>query len=266
MVLYDPFETKTSFGYLEKVVNILEEPICLLGGWGVYLTVNEEFRVENTTNYHGSRDIDLGFHIDSSLNEKDLSKSTIKKAIDVLINNGFEPERWHYYKIVEYGTNKELSLKEAEKKQTHDIFKMYVDPIVDYVHPSFKKFFNFDPIDEPFLTQVFENKTKRKELKKFKKLLWLPTADVLLATKIKSSITRSDDKYTKDICDIYAVCWYSDITFRDIIAKVHEILDKKYFHKLIERINQDRSVFHKAEIAIGIDAEIISNTLEELCS
>ena len=231
---------------------------------GVYLTVNEQFKKENTTNYHGSRDIDLGFHIKPSLDEKELGKSTIKKTIDILKGNGFEPERWHYYKIVEYGTNKELSLKEAEKKQTHDIFKIYVDLIVDYVHPSFNKVFNFDPIDEAFLTQVFENKSKRKYFKEFKKPLWIPTADVLLASKIKSAITRTDDKYTKDICDIYALCWYSDITFRDMMVKAHDLLDKKYFEKLKERINKDRSVFYNAEIAINIDAEIISNTFLEL--
>ena len=40
MPLYAKYETDTSFDYLEKIIKILEEPICILGGWAVYLTVN----------------------------------------------------------------------------------------------------------------------------------------------------------------------------------------------------------------------------------
>ncbi len=84
MALYAKYETDTSFDYLEKIIKILEEPICILGGWGVYLTVNEKFKEDMGLNYLGSRDIDLGFHINPSLNEKELSRSTIKKALDNL--------------------------------------------------------------------------------------------------------------------------------------------------------------------------------------
>ncbi|MEA2055334.1 MAG: hypothetical protein U9O49_00695, partial [Candidatus Thermoplasmatota archaeon] len=165
------------------------------------------------------------------------------------------------------GTDKELSKEEAKRIPSHDIFTIFVDPIVDYVHPLFKKIFNFDPVDETFLTHVFTEKTKRKELTEFNKLLWLPTADVLLATKIKSAINRQkDEKYIKDICDIYALSWYSGIKYHKISVEVHKILEEPYFKKLQKRINQDKSVFDKANIATGIDSEIIMNILENLCS
>lgn len=267
MALYAKYETDTSFDYLEKIIEILDEPICILGGWAVYLTVNKKFNEDLGLNYLGSRDVDLGFHIDPSLNEKELSQSTMKHALNILEENGFKPQGFRYYKEIEYGTDKELSKEEAKKIPPHDIFTIFVDPIVDFVHPLFKKIFNFDPVDETFLTHVFNSKTKRKELTEFDKLLWLPTPDVLLATKIKSAVNRQkDEKYIKDICDIYALSWYSDIKYHKINTEVHTILEESYFKKLQKRIDQDKSVFYKANIATGIDSEIIKNNLENLCS
>ena len=61
MTLYSIFETETSFTYLQEIVKILKEPICILGGWAVYFTVNNAFKEDQGRNYLGSRDIDLGF-------------------------------------------------------------------------------------------------------------------------------------------------------------------------------------------------------------
>jgi hypothetical protein len=267
MALYAKYETDKSFDYLEKIIEILEEPICILGGWAVYLTVNNKFKEDLGPDYLGSRDIDLGFHINHSLNEKELSESTMKKALNMLEKNGFKPQGFRYYKEIEYGTDKELSKEDAKRLPSHNIFTMYVDPIVDYVHPSFKKIFDFNPVDETFLTPVFKDKVKRKELIEFDKLLWLPAADVLLATKIKSAINRQkDEKYIKDLCDIYALSWYSDLKYNKIQSEVHKILEDSYFEKLHKRMNNDKSVFDKASIAMGIDSEIIRNLLENLCS
>ena len=52
---------------LSKVLSELGGQVCLLGGWAVYLTVNENFRASEGRNFMGSRDIDLGFHVDQRL-------------------------------------------------------------------------------------------------------------------------------------------------------------------------------------------------------
>jgi len=140
MALYAKYETDTSFDYLKKIIEILDEPICILGGWAVYLTVNNKFKADLGSDYIGSRDVDLGFHIEPSLNEKDLLLSTMKKALNTLEENGFKPQGFRYYKEIEYGTEKELSKEEAKRKPPHDIFTIFVDPIVDFIHPSFKKY------------------------------------------------------------------------------------------------------------------------------
>ncbi len=69
MTLYSKFETETSYQYLKRIIEVLNEPVCLLGGWAVYLTVNTRFRESQGRNYLGSRDIDIGFHVDKNLDE-----------------------------------------------------------------------------------------------------------------------------------------------------------------------------------------------------
>ena len=91
MPLYNEFETETSYRYLQQIINISEEPICLLGGWAVYLTVNDDFNKNQGRNYLGSRDIDIGFHINRNLNEAQLKNTTIAKSLSLLENDGFKP-------------------------------------------------------------------------------------------------------------------------------------------------------------------------------
>jgi hypothetical protein len=74
-MLYEPNEIRTSEKQLEKIFEQLEEPTCLLGGWAIYHTVNKNFEKANGRKYIGSRDIDIGFHIDKHWNEEQLTKS-----------------------------------------------------------------------------------------------------------------------------------------------------------------------------------------------
>ena len=60
--MYQEFETRTSYNYLQKVISVLQEPVCILGGWAVFLQVNKNFQKAQGRPYLGSRDIDLGFH------------------------------------------------------------------------------------------------------------------------------------------------------------------------------------------------------------
>ena len=152
MALYSEFETKTSYKYLQQIINILDEPICLLGRWAVYITVNDNFYKDQGRNYLGSRDIDLGFHIDKNLEEKQLNKTTISKSLKLIEKEGFKPQGFRYYKEINYETGKELTPEEAKTTPTHNIFTMFIDPIVDYIHPSFQKILRFNPVDEPLLT------------------------------------------------------------------------------------------------------------------
>ena len=265
MTLYTEFETETSYKYLQQIINILDEPICLLGGWAVYITVNDNFKKDQGRNYLGSRDIDLGFHVDKNLNEKQLNDSTIAKSLALLEKEGFKLLGFRYYKEIHYETGEELTPEEVKSTPTYNIFTIYVDPIVDNVHPLFKKVFGFAPVDESLLTLVFEDKKHRMELKEFNKLLWIPTPEILLATKIKSIPNRTrDEKLVKDICDAYVLSWYSGKDFQEIKNALKNLVTSISLEKLRIRLKDEEELFQKAENAMGIEAETIKNTIINL--
>jgi len=96
------------------------------------------------------------------------------------------------------------------------IFPMYIDLIVDSIPKDFKKKFGFNPIDEPLLKKVFNNK-KYNVINEFGKKLLLPNPKLLLAMKINSLPDRDKEhKKIKDICDIFALAWYSNINPKTI--------------------------------------------------
>jgi len=265
MRLYSEFETETSYKYLKKIINILNEPICLLGGWAVYITVNTRFKEDQGRNYLGSRDIDIGFHVDKNFNEEQLKNSTIAKSLSLLEKEGFKLLGFRYYKNIHYETGEELKPGEAKDTPTHNIFTMYVDPIVDNIHPLFKEIFGFTPVDETLLTLVFGDKGYRIELKEFNKLLWVPTPEILLATKIKSIPNRTrDEKLVKDVCDVYVLGWYSGIDFKEIRNALHEIVTTRDLEKIWEHLKSEEELFQRAERAMGIDAEAIKNLIKNL--
>lgn len=264
MALYNKFETDTFSTYLKRIITKLEDPICLLGGWAVYLTVNDFFSKDQGRNYLGSRDIDIGFYINTSLSKTKLKDTTIGKSLAALKTLGFNNIGFRYYKDIHYATGKELTQDEAKRTPTHDIFPMYIDPIVNEIHPSFKETFGFTPADEPLLTLVFLHKKYRTELIEFNKHLWLPSPEILLATKMKSVPRRTkDEKLIKDICDIYVLLWYSGKDYMRLQEETWRILSENDKKQIQTFIRKEHDIFKKTSTAIDIDAETIKNLLEK---
>ena len=263
MTLYQKFETDNSYKYLQQIIDLSEEPICILGGWAVFFTVNELYKKETGSDYLGSKDIDLGFHIDVNFKEHQLKNTTIGKTISLLEKNGFQSQGSRYYKDISIESGKELTLEESKNEPAHNVFKMYIDLMVDNVHPSFRKIFKFDPLDEDLLNLVFEKTTMRTELTTFKKLLWLPAPEILLSTKIKSLPDRTEDKRIKDICDIYAISFFSNKKVTELIKESKILLEKDRFEKLKPLLESDDD-FLKAAEHLLVDGESIKNLFKEL--
>jgi len=265
MTLYNEFETKTSYKYLQQVVSLMDEPICLLGGWAVYLIVNDNFQKEQGRNYLGSRDIDLGYYIHKNFNEEQLKNSTIVKSLSSIEKEGFKSLGFRYYKEIHYETGKELTSEEAKQTPTHNIFTMYIDPIVNETHPLFRKILGFSPVDELLLTPVFKDKRNRLVLKEFNRFLWIPKPEILIATKIKSIPNRTqDEKLVKDICDIYVLGWYSGESFQKIKSSLKKYLKNYDLMKLSELIKLEKNLFEKVEIALDIKAETVKTLFDNL--
>ena len=247
--MYLEFETKTSYNYLKHVISALEEPICILGGWAVFLHVNKNFRKAQGRLYLGSRDIDVGFHLDKSATVEHLRNSALAKSLDILQNKlKFQSVSFRLLKEIHTETKEEIG--EGKIIPAHFIFPLYIDILVDAIPPKFREVFHFQPADEPLLRFVFEGKKHREELREFNKKLWLPKPELLLATKLKALKNRDKEhKKIKDICDIFALLWYSGEKSLDLQKKVAQFLPSKNILKTISAL--DEADYQKASVQLN---------------
>lgn len=264
MPLYSKIETSTSNKYLQEVVNILKEPVCLLGGWAVYFTVNENFSEAQGRNYLGSKDIDIGFYLDEDIGTNALKQSTLGKSIESLKDRGFRGQGSRFYLDIDRETKEELDPESAKGVATHNIIKIYVDLIVDNIHPDFREIFGFQPIDEPLLKHVFTDDKHHRELKEFGKKLLLPSPEILIATKAKSIPGRTrDEKKIKDVCDLYALAWYSNKKFRVLKNESSPFIEDA--QKVLDELNSE-ALYEKAGTALEIEADTVKSTLTDFLS
>lgn len=237
--MYKEFETKTSYKYLKEVICALDEPICILGGWAVMLTVNKAFQSAIGKPYLGSRDIDLGFNVGSG-------KYALADAIKILGKLRFRELSFRMFKEVHTETEEEIS--EGQKIPAHFIFPMYVDLIVDEIPAGFRKEFGFQPIDEPLLKHVFEGRYANVTL--FGRKVMLPTTELLIAMKIKSLPSRDKEhKKIKDICDIFALLWYGNAGRDNVKREVLRYVSAKDMKKCISSVT--KSEMEKAGLQLG---------------
>jgi hypothetical protein len=261
-MLYEPNELKTSERQLEKIFKQLPSPTCLLGGWAAYHIVNKSFEKANGRKYIGSRDIDIGFHIDKAWTQKQLAKSKFATAIGIIENMGFRCISFRLEKDFNLDTGMELTPEQSTRLPLYQIFQLYVDPIVDYIHPRIKALLGFVPIDEPLLSLVFQDKMHTKAIL-FEKTVLLPEPHVLLAMKLNSAPKRDkENKRIKDIADIYALLWHSNIALPQLKKQLFSIYPKEQTTKTIQGFKKED--IEKASVAIGMNAQELSRVLAEL--
>jgi len=111
---------------------------CLLGGWAVYMNVNERFRADHGRDYIGSRDIDVGFLLDPG---KPLEDSEFARVFGDLRASGFRGQAFRMYKEYDRETGLELSPEEAMAKPSFEILNLYLDLVVDRIPDSFVEVF-----------------------------------------------------------------------------------------------------------------------------
>ncbi|MDE1818709.1 MAG: hypothetical protein KGI19_08920 [Thaumarchaeota archaeon] len=242
----------------------MTEPVCLMGGWAVYLTVNTKFNELNGRDYIGSRDIDLGFHIDPKWSAKELQGSALAQSAKILKDRGFNGISSRFVKYYDINTKAEITEEESRKKPSYEMFQLYVDPMGDNTHANAHEILGFSLLDEPLLSHVFIDR-KIVTLDAFGGTFTLPTSETLISMKLKSAPNRTkDDKRIKDISDIYALSWYSDVEFQTLKQKVQQILGIKYISEVVSNFTKDEYI--AVSTAIGIAPEEISRVTNELAN
>ncbi len=261
-MLYDINETKTSQKQLIQIFKSLKGPVCLLGGWAVFHIVNKNFEKANGRSYIGSRDIDIGFHIDKDWTEKQLRESDFVSALSTIEKVGFSSVSFRLVKDFDIDTGKEISPEESVKLPLHQIFQLFIDPIVDYIHPKIKDILGFVPIDEPLLSLLFQNRMHT-TIDIFGREAILPKPELLLAMKLNSAPRRDkESKRIKDIADIYALMWYSDIDLPTLKKQLFSINSKEEARKTVRTFTEED--IEKVSKTIGVATREISRVLTEL--
>lgn len=259
---YQPSETKTSQKQLQGILTLLRDPQCLLGGWAVYYLVNQNFQKATGRDYIGSRDIDIGFHIKKDWTKEQLEKTEFINTIKTLENMGFRSVSFRLFKDFNLDNGQELTPKESTKLPLYQIFQLYIDPIVDNLHSEMKGLLGFVPIDEPLLSLVFEEKIYS-IVPFFGKSIMLPKPHVMLAMKLNSAPRRDKEhKLIKDIADIYALSWHSNIPLSELKRQLYSICSKEKTGKTIRSFTKQDIV--RVSQLLGIAHEELSRVLTEL--
>lgn len=260
--MYDEFETKTSLNYLDKVFSITAEPACLIGGWAVYFTVNERFRERFGRNYLGSRDIDMGFCIDKKWSERQLGESAFAKTLNALESKlDFKLQGFRLRKDFHLLHEKELAAEEAKTVASSFLFTLFVDLAVNETHPKFRKAFGFAPLPEPLIGTIFKSEKHRITLKKGKGI-WLPAAEVLLATKLNSVNHRNkEDKRAKDIMDITALLLFATPETKELLKNLWQFYSRKKAITAIKKISEKEK--ESASKILGIEKNLADAAFEE---
>ena len=206
--MYDKPETDISWKHLKAVIENLDEPMVVIGGWAVYYLVNEGYKRNTGRDYIGSRDIDLGFQITDEPEHSAFALTYTKLIQDL----DFRPLSFgRLYKEMDRNTGETLEPEIAKNTPSYDIFPMYVDLIIDQITREFVEHFGFTPIDESLLQPIFQDAGNRTERCEFGRNLWLPAPDLLLSMKIKSHPDRDKEhKRLKDLSDITALVLYTN--------------------------------------------------------
>ena len=93
---YVPQITELSEQELQGVLEAAEPPVCLLGGWAVHLHVTPGFLAEHGREYIGSRDIDIGVHVDGNWIGEDVPETPVGETISAIENRGYTKSQFGF--------------------------------------------------------------------------------------------------------------------------------------------------------------------------
>ncbi len=258
--MYAESETEISQAYLKQVIECIEGPVVILGGWAVQFLVNEGYREITGRNYLGSRDIDLGFFMEG----QNVDDTPFAKAYSVLVNElGFRPLSFRLFREMHAETGEPLDMATARDLPSHQIFHVYVDMVLDRIPENFREHFGFTPIDEPLLAHVFAEEGRHLEREEFGKTIWIPTADILLAMKVRTLPDRDKEhKRIKDVCDIAALTlfgsmpreegWLEELIGKEDIDRFKEVLTREDIERASEIIAIEPVAVEGALTRIGL--------------
>lgn len=264
---YVPQVTQLSEQELQAVFQAAEPPVCLLGGWAVHLHVNPGFQDEVGREYIGSRDIDIGVHIDPSWTAEELQGKPVGQSLTAIHELGYTESRFGFVQHFHRETQERISEDEAGEYDMHEIFQVYIDVIPDTAElAAFREAFGFTPPAEPLLQPVFEA-NKGEPLARH--VSWpvdenvrIASPELLAAMKILSLPDREKShKQVKDVADLHALVWYVD-DYSEIKPAILDHVTETDLDKLDATLNE--TIFENAANLLQVDTQLISESIKRL--
>lgn len=259
--------TRYSRGELQQVLRESSPPVCLLGGWAVHFHVNEPFEEATGREYIGSRDIDLGIHVDPENTPGELEDGAVGETLTAIEELGFQRSRFGFKKTVDRETGEVVSEEEARESAMHELFEIYIDLLPDRREPeNFEEAFGFRPPAEPLLQPVFEGEAGQPldnhvEFDVSDEVL-LADVPVLVAMKVRSTPDRDkNQKRVKDIADIHSLLWY--------VTGIDEVVEEASNYITSEDIDRfedavSRPLIEQAAGLISVDADLVETSTDRL--
>ena len=252
---------------LQTVFQTVVPPACLLGGWAVHLHVNEGFQAEYGRPYIGSRDIDVGVHVDADWSGEELRDAPVGRSLQRIEELGYTRSRFGFVQNFNRETGQKISEAAAADLPLYEVFEMFVDIIPDTTAlDEFSEIFGFRPPAEPLLQQVF---TGDRAAPLTDAVAWpVPTevviADpaVLAVMKIRSVPDRKkEQKRVKDLADLHALLWYVT-EYAEIRAQVCDLATADELATLSDVV--DDELVTAAGTLLQVDPELVRASIDRL--
>ncbi len=212
--------------------------------------------------YLGSKDIDLGFHIDPHWTESEIQGSELLKVIGILEEKlHFEPfGSFRFAKSYDIQTQRELTKQEQRTKESFNIHHLFVDLLVDNSNSNLDSVLGFSPIDESLLTHYFSDSKNRNVISLDNTKVSIPFAPLLLAMKVRTIPRRKEThKRVKDVADSFALLRYSNLSFDALKKDILRFIDATTIRTALHQISP--SIYQQVSDVLGIATSEIRSVL-----
>lgn len=224
--VYDDLLTRESERRLTQLVRDVPHPVAVAGGHAVRYVVEDAWRARTGEAYFGSRDIDIVYQVDPDWSRAEFEESAAGRAPARIRELGFQPIASFRFGL---HLNPDGNVLEGEPGHSdqlgRDYHILYLDPMVTHVHPDAKAVLGFHPIDDDLLGHAFADPDLRTTREDLGEDVFVPTAPLLTATKLKSLPNRDKgDKEVKDLCDLYVLNDFGSATTDEVRSVIHRLL------------------------------------------
>lgn len=114
-----------------------------------------------------------------------------------------------YCRFIRRSDGRALTEEDSRRVPSYELFQLYLDMMVDRVHPRQAEVLGPRAMDEPILARVFDEGMMDR-VRVGDADVPVPRPHLLLAMKLRSLPDRQrEDKAIKDACDAYALLWHS---------------------------------------------------------